>query len=346
MNKSIKVIKDSVLSTKDVGNNINDGTTTFHSLSGSNYGKYEKEEEEMKLVPPTAFGRRGQSNGSAAETIHSKEPPLVSYYKEKKEAIYKREPVGHSTKHNQFMNTHQKGGVRFGITTKDSEDAKEVLYPVNFYDELQNSKEKEEIYKKSHQSWEAGEQINRNYEWDNSGVNPIDHRFGTIIEPEVDGAKKTVQNYYQPPAPRELVHDIEVPKEMHYNDGRVFGVPGKADEHGSIDCIRGCWYGVDKTRVDYSMKSPILPGTEHLTFGRGSKKELGAAYVLSNRTTIPERDLPKSKDEIREFVEALVIEEGADFDAVFSYAMEHVGQNDKLSINQFLDCFRKLYLQQ
>ncbi|EFC50761.1 predicted protein [Naegleria gruberi] len=312
------------------------------SLVNAKYGYDTKNDPDSNYVPPTRFGKIESSNGAASDCIHPNEPPLVSYYKEKKEAIYKREPVGHSAKHTNFINNHAKGDSVFGIKTDYSESAKNILYPIDRYDQNEMEKERNELYKLSHQAWEAGEQVNRNYVWDKTPIrDPTHFRFGKVLEPEVDGAKKTVSTYYQAPTAGQLVHDEPVPNEDPL-DGKVFGMTNKPDEWGSIDCIRGYGYGVDHN-IDKGMRAPFLPGTEHMTFGIQNKKDIGATETLSYRTTVEERDKPLPKDELKEYVTLIVEEEGVDFELVYEYATEQCG-GANMSINQFLDIFRQLYL--
>ncbi|KAF0979660.1 hypothetical protein FDP41_001328 [Naegleria fowleri] len=327
------------MSTCGLNNDISLMTRAEHSLSKAQYGQ--DPPEEKREIPSTRFGVTIESNGTAGEVIHPSEPPLVSYFREKKEALYKREPVGHSSKHVKFVKEHHKGTLTFGVKTQYNESAKNVLYPIDQYEQNEMEKERNELYKISHQAWEAGEQINRNYDWENTPIkDPQRHRFGKTLPPEIDGAKQTLSNYYQPPTPQQLIHDEPVPTTSQF-EGKTFGMRNKVDEWGSIDCIRGYNYGVDKY-PDRGFTAPIIPGTEHMVFGVKSKQDLGAIAVLSNRVDIPERDKPLSKIELQEFVQDVVAQEGVEFDSVFQYATEKIG-SDQLSINQFLNIFNSLY---
>jgi len=76
---------------------------------------------------------------------------------------------------------------RFGVGTKDSESAKDVLYtPAS----LNTDEKAKELYIRSHGMYDAGEQRNRNYQWP---FNPNQHVFGKTEKLIADEGKFCLQ---------------------------------------------------------------------------------------------------------------------------------------------------------
>jgi hypothetical protein len=76
----------------------------------------------------------------------------------------KREPLGRSyTRNYNWPEQANNGNMVFGLPSKDSANAKEVLYPS--HGAAPETAEHAEMYKKTHSNYFAGEQRNREYDW-------------------------------------------------------------------------------------------------------------------------------------------------------------------------------------
>jgi hypothetical protein len=132
------------------------------------------------VMPPEHHSYGKQTLGS--EHVHNvlthpNNNGVQAYVNELKEAQYartKKEPLGGSVSRNyKFPEQTKKSDFQFGVPTVGSESAKDVMYrgPGLVEEELTK-----EMYKRSHNMYDAGEQKKRNYDW--TSVDPNNHRFG------------------------------------------------------------------------------------------------------------------------------------------------------------------------
>lgn len=107
----------------------------------------------------------------------------------------KREPLGTSmTRTYNWPKAAQNGTVAFGIPTKDSMNAKEILYPTNGADP--ERPEFQQMYLKTHSNFSAGEQKRRGYNWNVNQINgkPDKFAFGFGEQRLLNGASRAVHS--------------------------------------------------------------------------------------------------------------------------------------------------------
>lgn len=135
--------------------------------------------------------------------LHSQAEDLVNprhlsdvemYMTDRAESIYrtvKEEPLGKTfSRGYSFPERVMDPQFRFGVTTATSEESKEVIYPKNA---IQNDEHSQKLYRRTHGSFESGEQESRDYDWARTQVkDPHEFRFGLKLDAEIDGAKKCI----------------------------------------------------------------------------------------------------------------------------------------------------------
>ncbi|KAL9652825.1 hypothetical protein ABK040_010857 [Willaertia magna] len=305
--------------------------------------------DKVDVTKTIRFGSKVNEGIRASSLIHSdKKSTILNYNEEKKETVYKRQPLGKSSKHFDFVKNHPRGQQTFGIKNVKLENAKDLIYPLEFYEKVKKEENKEEIYKCSHQEWGPGEKVNRRYEWDKTLVkNPNEFRFGYAEDAEKDVVKKTIFNYYRPPTSKELYFDEKLPDEESLKKKEnIYGVKSRSDDWGAVECIRGYNYGLDKnvTFLDRTMRAPVPEQLKNTTFGVVTvKKEPTTKQIVSNEREYVEREDPMSKEELQSIVGDLVDEEGLDFEYVYQLAIDFY-KTDKLSVNSLVDIINKLTL--
>jgi len=116
---------------------------------------------------------------------------INGYMRELKEQKYARnqnEPLGQTVNRNyKWPEQSKKEDFRFGIASKGSESAKDVMYtPASLNDDQQAKN----LYIKSHGMYEAGQQKQRDYQWP---FNPNVHVFGKTEKLVADEGKFCLQ---------------------------------------------------------------------------------------------------------------------------------------------------------
>ena len=100
---------------------------------------------------------------------------------EKRESIYesrRREPLGKPYSRGHVLPAQTKEPkFSFGVTSRSSESAKNLIYPLPTVDESAFTDQ----YIRSHGSWRPGEQKDRKYAWGSTGIDPNRHKFGKQI---------------------------------------------------------------------------------------------------------------------------------------------------------------------
>jgi len=178
-----------------------------------------------------------------------------------------------------------KKDFRFGIVKKEQEyNAKTLVYPHN-NDVL--SQETIAMLKKSHGTYEPGEQLKRNYDWQSTKLNPTVHRFGKCESLIDNGAARCLDEGHNPFRQDTKIISKKTTDHRRTQDklgqcrdlgiGRasqnhVFGI--KSDilgEWGAADCIRGD-YKVAEQMPDGNLGRSTRPGYRNInitnrTFG-------------------------------------------------------------------------------
>lgn len=218
----------------------------------------------------------------------------------KSEATYasrKREPLGKSLARGYALPAAvHKPDFAFGVSGTFGESAKELLYPTTSV----NSKQDEELYKRSHGSVAPGEQKNREYRWDSAKIDPARHRFGVkpasggsggevamCLNPEMDDSiPKTLVAAKQVEDMRSTFDHLGKPRHLRATAStppppdKVFGVTTRKDEGSAWDCIQGS-YSRDEQQPDADLGRPVNHGWRNAT------SEPRAFGVPSIRSDIP-----------------------------------------------------------
>ena len=92
---------------------------------------------------------------------------LANRFNDIKEGVYatnKKEPLGHSFSRKYEWPTTVSPKHVFGLSTKGVDNAKEMIAPRNLMT-IDTERFSSELYKKSHNAFEPGEQKHRGYNW-------------------------------------------------------------------------------------------------------------------------------------------------------------------------------------
>jgi len=145
-------------------------------------------------LPPESF-TYGMGTAGSEHVPHvltdKKLGGVTGYMRELKEEKYARnqkEPLGQTLDRNyKWPEQAKQEEFRFGIASKGSESAKDVMYtPASLNDDQQAK----QLYVKSHGMYEAGEQKKREYQWP---FNPHNHVFGKTEKLVADEGKYCLQ---------------------------------------------------------------------------------------------------------------------------------------------------------
>lgn len=201
----------------------------------------------------------------------------------KSEATYasqRREPLGKTYSRGRVLPAHmQKSEFAFGISGTFGESAKELLYPTKCL----NTKHDEALYIRSHGSVGPGQQKNRDYQWENTKIDPTKHRFGnktggepglgasTCLNPEMDESiPYSAVSLQQVEDMRSTYDQLGKPRHLSASsvgaipDDHIFGVPLKRDPDGAWDCIQGS-YSLDEQQPDRDLGKPVNYGWKNTT---------------------------------------------------------------------------------
>ena len=209
--------------------------------------------------PDIRFGKRNLYNDSAHSLVQADTRSLfLQKQQELKENMYltsKTEPLGQSRKCTSLPDKAIDPQTRFGRVTKTSENSKEVIYPYDGEgaDEEQTNHGR---YCKTHNSYDAGEQKKRSYDWNSHGICPASHRFGYVKEKEHDGVRQALvygrdRNTVIVPKMIEEFKDVSgdslgCAKNQGFGNERdlpgnfTFGRKNVSDEWGVKECVASC----------------------------------------------------------------------------------------------------------
>jgi hypothetical protein len=159
----------------------------------------------------------------------------------------------------------QSADFAFGVKAPSSEAAKNLLFPEDSGEPLHP-----EVYTKSHGSYLPGEQSKRNYNWEQTGVDPLQHTFGKVERvtgesaaaciSEKKGASTRVVSKAQVDFMTSKARHIGKPTSFgnHTQPDRTFGLPSDpkapANGWGAGDCIRGDYGDDDDPKLGKSTK--------------------------------------------------------------------------------------------
>ena len=244
-------------------------------------------------------------------SISKMEEYIINKQEEKAYLSHTREPLG---------KTYIPGDLKlpsrtltkdfaFGAKVRDSEAAKESLFPVALHDAAEEEK-KEEIYQKSHRSFPPGVQRRDGVVWAITGVDPETTRFGKplasteqnpvgkCLNPTIDSkntsANKTIlvskavedykayDNYRLGTTRGSLLLDTT----KHPN---VYGRPSvrsEAGDWGTADCIQGDFIAEDQ-QPDRDLGKAVSLGYRHQGMAADPNRRFGLPSI---RTDVPPRN--------------------------------------------------------
>lgn len=228
----------------------------------------------------TIYGAKNIKDGSVDACLHpnagaDKLGNLAAEHAERRYLSNRKEPLGRVPDPSiPIPEQLQRDG--FGIPTKRSENAKVVIY---------NSANKEA--KLLHP---PGEQTNRGYNWTTTGIDPTNHRFGSVVRGEPTTTKELVNPQGGASVLPKIVRDFdsitypELAKTRNLGFGTrpqdadyTYGKQLKRDELNAQQLIRGEALGSS------SGASGVEDGalSETGTMGSSEYNQLGGTYVKS-----------------------------------------------------------------
>lgn len=257
--------------------------------------------EDLSQLEHMTFGVNTRSSGvSAADLIaHGGKSSLMQSLNMKKaEGIYytnKREPLGQTFQRHYHLPEKYYQGAPFGLEPQEIGDsAKTLIFP-----RIMESESKNEIYKKSHGSYDVGEQKKRDYKWENDPTNTVFGKKGDASA--FNGVSKNVAvilgNNQEERGPLVAMKNVEDFRElgdilgttknlgqgMHtLPKSTIFGKPSipvnQKNTWGAAETIRGEY--PTENKID-DLGCSITPGFRNITT---EKRSFG---VPSIRTDLP-----------------------------------------------------------
>jgi hypothetical protein len=236
-------------------------------------------------------------------TTHDSEHVDVAFQKldayaeqrlEKRESIYesrRREPLGKPYSRGHVLPAQTKEPkFSFGVTSRSSESAKNLIYPLPTVDESAFTDQ----YIRSHGSWRPGEQKDRKYAWGSTGIDPNRHKFGKLApELEYNGVGLVLNPGMDDAVPKTRLGSQPVEQMKNTKDQlgrcrnlglgakpekRVFGVKGAMDEWGAAECLAGR-YSAEEQMPDPDLGRAVKAGWCNVTT---DKRSFGCPSVRSD----------------------------------------------------------------
>lgn len=243
---------------------------------------------DLKRVDPsTKFGVTTTGSQHVADVLFTGSPTtdFQRINQQRLEANYsshKREPLGKSYSRGHVLPPQaQKPEFAFGVSGAFCESAKELLYPST----VLNTKQDDELYKRSHGAAAPGEQKNRQYSWDAAKIDPAKYRFGNrtggigtdgvgaanCLNPEMDEtvSKPTVTSK-QVEDMRSTFDHLGKPRHIGASAAlalppdHVFGSKPNKDDDTVRDCIQGS-YSEEEQQPDRDLGKAINFGWKNTT---------------------------------------------------------------------------------
>eukprot|EP00698_Gefionella_okellyi_P019752 TRINITY_DN6101_c0_g1_i1.p1 TRINITY_DN6101_c0_g1~~TRINITY_DN6101_c0_g1_i1.p1 ORF type:complete len:432 (+),score=90.04 TRINITY_DN6101_c0_g1_i1:66-1361(+) len=256
--------------------------------------------DAIPVPADTRFGAKSKSSGDKAEHVINPAAPTAfdKYQREISERIYKttaREQLGKGYNHGHTLPAkYQDEQFRFGSTGSTSVSAKELLFPEDRPEE--DDAVAREMYKRTHNSYDPGEQKRLNYDWSRTQVaDPYEHRFGHVKPGgESDGVKKCLSPAYAAPESSQMVPRRE--QEMRLASTHALG-KGKILGTGDPRLPPDFTYGKPSQLTIMQAKGQREPGASEVIFGMFTEEQqapdasLGKCTKpgLRNITTDPSR---------------------------------------------------------
>uniref|UniRef100_A0A7S2VV15 EFHB C-terminal EF-hand domain-containing protein n=1 Tax=Chlamydomonas chlamydogama TaxID=225041 RepID=A0A7S2VV15_9CHLO len=164
-------------------------------------------------LPEGPFGDKTKSQPGESVSDYLKGYPnteIGRWALERSEDVYassKKEPLGkgfvRGYKIPDGLGTERPFGVVIDAKAKDrGNQAGTIIFPTDLPPEEENEAT-HTMYVRSHAAYAPGEQRRRNYDWDKTGVNPEDHRFGAVDKDDYrEGVRKALQPGLDQTAPQ------------------------------------------------------------------------------------------------------------------------------------------------
>lgn len=211
----------------------------------------------------TRYGCRtikGDRVGDAFDQVPHSE--LSDFLNEQKESIYRsnvREPLGASYNRGHVLpGQTSEENYRFGQVTSTSESSKDLIY---FKDGIPDKRARSSRSPplEEHQSAFTSERevtrpVDRNYDWDSLGIDPLKHRFGKVSSPLINGVKQALTKEDTTSIGSKRVEQIKQATHDHLGKARpqrgalrqlgehyVHGKTMLPDEWGVKKCIHGAY---------------------------------------------------------------------------------------------------------
>lgn len=225
----------------------------------------------------------GSKHGAADLINHDRPTEIQRINAIKSEKIYKhtkREPLGRIPDRNYVLpSKFTEGNQAFGIKSASSlEPAKNLIFPADV-DPVDGS----ELYKRSHGSYDPGEQRRRNYDWnidpentrfgrkgDTIALNGVSKNIAMVLDthtfsdkgPVVD--KKKVEDF------RNMSDQLGQSKNLGQDSAKrpvdlVYGKSSGVKGWSAAETIKGA-YGDREQRPDHDLGKSITPGFRNITF--------------------------------------------------------------------------------
>ncbi|CAD8058098.1 unnamed protein product [Paramecium sonneborni] len=211
---------------------------------------------------------------------------LINEINEQKYASHIKEPLGTMpTRNYNWPEESKSDGFAFGQKIPPSEfTAKEVVFPP---DAKRDDESVRLMYLKSHGNFEAGEQKNREYNWN---VNPNEFRFGKKDEREQQQMKKILQHELtQNQYPKTTIISKNQEDWKNYNEDPL----GKPKNQAQINSRMPTIFGEMKKDEQWTAGQCIN--------GQPTQKEVQPDIDLGKATKFGFRNQPKPGDETRTF---------------------------------------------
>lgn len=241
--------------------------------------------EDMKQIDPTAVCGKTTGDGEHVDDVLTMGPQTAfgDFANAKMESCYataKREPLGKSFNRGHVLPDQCKNkDFAYGVSTGSSQDAKDLIYPTVVEDDSQHH----ELYLKSHAAFGPGEQRNRNYEWDKTGMDPVKHRFGKVestarvtnlvemcLNPAIDeSVPKTEITAKQVEDMKNTRDHLGRARNLGHGErglpeDHIFGVVGASDRWDARTCIQG-QYSAEEQAPDPDLGCSMTVGWRNVT---------------------------------------------------------------------------------
>ncbi|KAG2450939.1 hypothetical protein HYH02_004212 [Chlamydomonas schloesseri] len=255
-------------------------------------------------TPQGPFGVKSAASGGQNINEALKNYPdseLARWQLEQKEGIYasaQREPLGagyvRGHKMPEGLGSERPFGVTYDARGKDlSRQAATVIFPTDR--PAEEDPATRAMYTRSHQDFQPGEQRRRDYNWAAAGIDPAQHRFGTVDKSGVgDGVRKALQPGLDP----SLQPPKVLPKLHEDFKATATDYLGRPRQLGTGDRPQ---LGPDHAFGQPSMRKGREPGVGELLTGRFAAEEQAPDADLGKSLREGFRNQPKPGDEGRSF---------------------------------------------